>query len=249
MVNIATAALTPISLPSCDHIAQIHKEVAYSEVHWSFLKTDHKVAYKQLPHDPQFANLTIVALRCPTTGRWKGFIPKVLLFGAVSEVIRYNCFSMAFAVLVNRIFGIPLISYYGDFGALIPESVGARELSAIDKGAGILLVIFKDTKSELGNEVKFLRLLGKFPSTANGMTLSISLPEDKARRRSEINSSVACNGSIPHKDLEKLVGKLSFSQTSVFGKFGRSMPKPLFGKLKSTPYEPRLSGFGRDIWH
>ena len=49
MVNLATSVLAPISLPSWGHITQLSKEVASSKLPLSFLKTDRKDAYKQLP--------------------------------------------------------------------------------------------------------------------------------------------------------------------------------------------------------
>ena len=93
MANLRTAALTPIALPTWDHLAQLAKWVFPSSANWHFLKGGHASAYKKLPPDPQYANLTIVALRNPSTGLRMGFAPKVLLFGVVSAVLHYNCFS------------------------------------------------------------------------------------------------------------------------------------------------------------
>ena len=81
------------------------------------------------------------------------------------------------------------------------------------------------------------------------MALSISLPEDKARRWAEVASTVAISAPIPHNDLEKLVAELAFPQTSIFGKFGRAMPESLFDKLKDSPYVPHLSAIERDACH
>ena len=76
MVNLATPVLTPISLPSWGHIAQLSTAVSPSNLAWSLLKTDHKDAYMtHLPIDPHVVSLTIVALRCSAAGRWRGFIP------------------------------------------------------------------------------------------------------------------------------------------------------------------------------
>ena len=93
------------------------KSIHSSETDWSFLKGDHASAYKQLPPDPKYVNLTVVSLRNPTSGLWMGFVPKVLLSGAVSAVLQYNCFSRSLAEVANRYFGIPLVNYYGDFGS------------------------------------------------------------------------------------------------------------------------------------
>ena len=108
---LATTVLTPITLPSMGHISQLRKNVPNSGQSWVLLKADHRGAYKKLPLAPERCNLSIIALRFPSSGKWMGFIPRALLFGAVSAVIPYNCFSRAFAVLINRMFGIPLLSY------------------------------------------------------------------------------------------------------------------------------------------
>ena len=48
-------------------------------------------------------------------------------------------------------------------------------------------------------------------------------------------------GVISHGELESLIGRLSFSQTSIFGRIGRSMLAPLYIKLKTRYYHPLIS--------
>ena len=74
-----------------------------------FFKADREEAYKQLPMGPGHRNIAMVSLRNPDTGEWVDFPPKALLFGAVAEVLHYNCFSRLLSVLFNKIFGVPLI--------------------------------------------------------------------------------------------------------------------------------------------
>ena len=119
--------------PTWDHIAQLSKSVFQTKRDWVFPKSDHVDAYKQLNLDPEYANLTAVALRGPETGEWGAFIPKVFLFGAVSAGMHYNCFSRLMAGLMNRILGIPILNYCDDFGALSPEPLGDKALSAVEE--------------------------------------------------------------------------------------------------------------------
>ena len=119
-------------------------------------------AYKQLPLDPEYIDLTIIASRCPSSGKWMGFDPRVLLFGAVSAVIHYNCFTREFDVIINRAFGIPLLSYYDDFGSIAPEILGQTSLETIHSDDKAITMILRDGKSEVGRRVKFLGLLGPF---------------------------------------------------------------------------------------
>ena len=117
LVNLWTSVITPITLPTWDHIAQLRRDAFRTNTKWTFLKADHDSAYKQLPLDPDFAGITVVALRGPATSKWHSFFPRALLFGAVSAVIHYNCFARALAVLINHTLGIPVINYFDDFGA------------------------------------------------------------------------------------------------------------------------------------
>ena len=90
MVNLRTSVYTPIALPTWGHISEMSKRIRGSMTAWGFFKADHKDAYKQLRLYQEYANLTLVALRRPTSEKWFAFVPKVLLFGAVSSVIHYN---------------------------------------------------------------------------------------------------------------------------------------------------------------
>ena len=56
------------------------------------------------------------------------FTHKVLLFGAGSSSIHYNCYSRLIAVLMNRTLGIPVPNYVDDYGDLIPVDFGAEDL-------------------------------------------------------------------------------------------------------------------------
>ena len=133
MVNLATAILTPTILPTWDHISQLSKDVFNTLRKWSFLKADHADAYKQIPLDQGYANLTLVFLINPYSRKWFAFTHKVLLSGAVSAVIHYNCFSRLLAVLMNLALRIPVLNYFDDFGALVPFDLRREALSACER--------------------------------------------------------------------------------------------------------------------
>ena len=71
----------------------------------------------------------MVALRHPSSGEWYAFPHRALLSGAEAPVTHYNCLSRAIAVLTNLIFGIPLLSYFDDFGALVPDDLGEDSIA------------------------------------------------------------------------------------------------------------------------
>ena len=119
------------------------------------LKADHADAYKQLPLDPWYANLTLVALRNPYSGKWFAFIPNVLLFGAASAVIHYNCYSRLLSVLMNLVLRIPVLNCFADFGGLIPFDLGPESLDSVGKFSGLFGSPMKKIKSEVRNKIKF----------------------------------------------------------------------------------------------
>ena len=63
---------------------------------------------------------------------------------------------------------------------------------------------------------------------------------EKIAKRSLIIRDRIADGRIKSKHLEKLIGKLSFAKTSVFGLFGRTLLIPLRDKPKLRPYSEIL---------
>ena len=73
------------------------------------------------------------------------------------------------------------------------------------------------------------------------MRLHVSLPETKAKKWSSLLQQVLTDRKINIIELESLIGKLSFSQTCLFGKFARTQLRPLYKKLHSRFYSAKLS--------
>ena len=73
------------------------------------------------------------------------------------------------------------------------------------------------------------------------MKLRVSLTPEKASSWSAIIRRRINDGSISHPDLEKLIGKLRFSQTCLFGKFARTQIRCLYRKLYAPSYSHILS--------
>ena len=117
---------------------------------WAFFKADHEEAYKQLSMAPGHANLALIALRNPTSGQWMAFPPKALVSGAVSAVLHYNSFSRLISAIFNKIFGIPSLAYFDDFGALVPAVLCDRALATFEGFCETLGIRLKVSKTELG---------------------------------------------------------------------------------------------------
>ena len=123
--------------------------------------------------------MTLVALRNPTSEKLFACAPKVLLFGAVSAVIHYNCFARIFSVLANKILGLPVVNYFGDFCSLVPDIIKLAGLRVFLGFTTVLGALTKDVKSQVDCALTFLGLWGEFLNPANDMILTISLPEHK----------------------------------------------------------------------
>ena len=249
MTNLACVVETPIKLASWDHLAEMCRRIKTSELDWQFFKADHEAAYKQLPILWEQSKLAVVALRSPKDGRWYGFFSRTLLFGAVAAVIHYNTFSRIISELVCRLFGIPMLSYFDDFGALLPANLARKGLVTFTEWCSLLGIGLKLKKSEVGSEITFLGLLGSFPSKANGMQLSVTLTKEKASRWHSIIIKHLSDGTITQMELEKLIGKLCFSQTCLFGKFARTHLRCLYKKLHMRRYSAALTKLERMTLH
>ena len=58
-------------------------------------------------------------------------------------MIRYNCFARSLAVIINRSFGNPVLTYFDDLGSLVPAPLGT-----------LALWVVGDTRLTLGYPLK-----------------------------------------------------------------------------------------------
>ena len=239
--NLACKVLTPIKLVSWDHLAEMCRRTSKFNLDWHFFKADHEAAYKQLPLNWEHSSLAVIALRSPKDNRWYGFMSRTLMFGAIAAVIHYNVFSRLLAELTCKIFGIPIVSYFDDFGALLPSPLAKRGLEVFTAFCSHLGITLKKTKSEVGPKITYLGLLGAFPTRGNGGRLTVSLTPEKAKKWSENIGRILKEQRISAHELEKLIGKLCFSQTCLFGKFARTQLRCLYRKLHAPRFVPNLS--------
>ena len=86
------------------------------------------------------------------------------------------------------------------------------------------------------------------PCRDNGFVLSVSLTSDKAEAWAGQLRPHLATGAISSHELEKLIGKLGFSQTNLFGKFARALMRPLYRKFYDRNYTSRLSSIERSLF-
>ena len=252
LTNQCCQVRTPIQLVSWDHLAQLSKLCGDSHDEWHLFKADHVAAYKQLPIDPRDQCTAIVALRHPQSKKWYGFVTRTLVFVSVAAVLHYNILSGIWSTIFARSMLIPLLSHFDDFAALLRAGLAEKALSVFTRFCDILGFQPKAGKSSVGNKITLLGLLGTFPSRDSEGQLLISLPDEKRVSWSGAIKSFLAAGAISHSCLEKLIGRLSFSQTSLFGKFARTQLRPLYQKFHRRWYNAQLSTLERrtfEWWH
>ena len=110
-------------------------------------------------------------MRSPGDNQWYGFISRTMMFGAIAAVLRYNVFARLLSEIVAQILGIPILCFFDDFGAIIPAKLVERALATFKSFCFKLGIRLKQTKSEWGQKVTFLRLEGSFPCSANNFKL------------------------------------------------------------------------------
>ena len=105
----------------------------------------------------------------------------------------------------------------------------------------------QDDESQVDRAMTFFGLWGEFPIPDNDMPRMISLPRHKEEIWASIARDFSPKGAMRRKRSEKLIGGLPFTQTSVFGRFGRTALRPLRDNLKWRHYAVRLSAGEIDI--
>ena len=135
-------------------------------------------------------------------------------------------------MLANLILGIPTANYFDDIGSMSKSSISDEALATFSDFCRILAVILKDEKSGLGRKLRFIGSEGEFHAPDNGRTLTVDLVEEKKSLRADRLEEFLRICHILHKELESATGRLSYSQTSVFGRFGRGMMQPHIPEIK-----------------
>ena len=62
----------------------------------------------------------------------------------------YNCFPRILGVVINRIFGLPLVTYFDDMGSLSPSEINKISIGAVKIFHIALGVFLKKDKTGLG---------------------------------------------------------------------------------------------------
>ena len=241
IANRPCKAITPISPPSWGHIAQSCLLISDSRYDWSLGKGDESGACKKQPLRPSDALLAVTTLMRPDD-KWYGFVSRSQISRSTASVVHYNALSRLLATLICRLIGLPCIGYFDDYAFLVPRPIQVISLITFREFISIIGTLLNDKKCSIGPPNTFLGIRGTMPRKASGVKLSISLDREKSERRVGLISQVIKDQSVDHGLLDKLIGELSFAQTTVFGEFARTLAQPLYDMMNAHPYREALSG-------
>ena len=199
---------------------------------------DRESAYKHHPPQTERADLAAVSLPLPADGRIYGCAPLTQIFGSGESVGHYNMFSRIMVTITNKVLGIP-VWYVGDFAYLSPLSIGPAAMQAFHQMADIVGVRMKKAKCSLGQTNTFLGVDGSMPETANNILLPARLPDGKSAKWAESIQDFPTSDATERAWMDKIVGRLSFTQSLVFGRFARTLMRPLYRKLKARGIRPK----------
>ena len=193
-------------------------------------------AYKNLPLRESDQQYLPIVIRCAGNEKFYAIPPNTQLFGSTGSVLRYNAFSRLIVTIFARVFGIPTIGYYDDFGLLVPAGLGECAMAAVTETRALLWVILKGEKGPIWAPNTFLGLNGIFTNRENKFSLTISLTPDKSLKWNRIPDQIVGERRAAHSVLGSIIGKLGFSQKDVYSLFARRMLQSLYTKLYSFPY-------------
>ena len=135
-----------------------------------------------------------------------GFSPNSLLSGDAADVLRYNCLPGLLSALFNIIFGIPLIGYFGDSGALIPYELSKDSVGTFVEFCTTFGIRLKKSRQMSGGASYFWDYRGNFRRPGNEMTLRTKLHPQKAKTLIAMLGRIVETGSIAHKVIESAIG-------------------------------------------
>ena len=118
--------------------------------------------------DASHSKMAVIALKSPKGNRRYGFVSRTMVIGDVAAVLHYNAFPRLTSEILAQLFGIPLLVFFDDFGAMVPAEITDAALNTFILFCSKLGIKLKKEKSEAGRRITFLCIEWDFlsPETA-----------------------------------------------------------------------------------
>lgn len=152
----------------------------------------------------------------PSEGPYYAFPPTTQICGPTASVLRYNLLSRLLVTILVRIFAIPSIGYYDDYGFLAPSDISGAAMRLVCRVCDLLCITLKPGKCRIAGTNNFLGLTVSFPRWGNDYALTIALAPDKSLKWKRIIDQIGGAGTVSHNVLESDIGRIGFAQGAVF---------------------------------
>jgi len=124
LINQATEISEKLQLPSTDSnvaaLRSLRSKCSDQEIAGWVL--DERKAYRQVPIRPDHRKYSVIALKCPSSGKPVFFVMVGHSFGLVSAVYNYNRRSAFINEVLVSLFGLVAFSFYDDKYGFEPQS-------------------------------------------------------------------------------------------------------------------------------
>ena len=218
LINQATVISEKLQLPSTDSnvaaLRFLRSNCADQEVAGWVL--DERKAYRQIPIRPDHRKYSVIALKCPSSGKPVFFVMVGHSFGLVSAVYNYNRRSAFINEILVSLFGLVAFSFYDDKYGFEPRSTVESAHLVAQSLHWWLGAHYDQKKLQLSRDPTILGVTYDLER----MVLLIK-PSRKTELLEEIDQIME-TGLLDPGSAGKLKGKLMFGASQLWGKLGRA---------------------------
>ena len=189
------------------------------------IKADFKSAYRAVPVAPEDLVFARVLLVNPDDGALYVSVQYAMPFGAVGAVYARDGLAECVAVILARLFHIPVIRYVDDLFLVVPEGLEGIIHSALHLCVALLGLTLDPVKSPLP-DVQAIILGVKVTCLSD--SLEFEVEESKVAFWVQQLHEVAEGRPQSPQELHKLVGRLSFGCWAVWGQGAAAQLAPFY---------------------
>ncbi|CAE7036451.1 bath-40 [Symbiodinium sp. CCMP2592] len=182
--------------------------------------TDLRSAYKQFAIRPEHHRMCVVTLKDPADGLTKGFICRVLPFGALASVGQFNRFSRLWQRILWEL-KLAAASYFDDFPSVEVRALAENHDSSVKAALRLFGVDWASDKDLPFSQTADVLGVRLDATDTEGGVLRV---KNKPERSKEIASSIdkiLADGCIDPKQIPSLFGRIQFSESQLMGRQGR----------------------------
>ena len=241
-INTASAVVEKLDLPSTDVNVAALRWLRSNAANGSEIRgwvLDERKAYRQIAIKPDHRRWSVIALKQPGSGKVAFFVMVGHSFGLVSSVYNYNRRSAAITDILRRVFLVAAFNFYDDKYGFEPSTTIDSAFLCAQKVHWWLGAQFDNKKLQLSSDPTILGVTYDLV----GMRLLI-----KQKRKEEILDEIdgiMCSGVLPPGQAGKLIGKLMFGASQLWGKVGRAFLRSLserqYPNYSATKINPAIT--------